>query len=56
MKILSSFTYPQVVLNLNLFVSLYGGKKIYYIFKISSFVFSRRKKFTQVWYNLRVSK
>jgi len=25
-------------------------------FKISSFVFSRRKKFIQVWNNLRVSK
>ncbi len=88
MKILLSFTLPQVVPNLYKFLSSLGhkrgyfwrilvtkrvmvpiGKKKYYgsqwesstvclptFCKISSFVFSRRKKFIQVWKSSRLSK
>ncbi len=91
MKILSSFTHPQVVPNLYevlcsaehkgryseewgkqsssgapltsiVFFSYYGSQWcpktawLQTFFKISSFVFSRTKKFIQVWNYLRVSK
>jgi len=81
MKILSSFTHPQVVANLYEFLSAeHKGRyfeerlepksclapltlvekksmvpKFQSFFKISSFVFSRRKKLIQVCNNLRVS-
>ncbi len=91
MKILSSFTHPQVVPNLyeclcsaehkgryseecgkqqfwgtidfhSIFFSYYGSQWcpktawLQTFFKITSFVFSRTKKFIQVWNYLRVSK
>ncbi len=92
MKILSSFTHPQVVLNLYEFLCSAEHKGRYFeqslspgcfgapltstvekkknygsqwcprtalfptFFRISSFVFSRTKKFIQVWNYLRVSK
>jgi len=83
MKILSSFTHPQVVANLYKFLSSAEHKGRHFeerlepnsclapltfivekkykkynksFFKISSFVFNRRKKLIQVCNNLRVSK
>ncbi len=87
MKILSSFTHPQVVPNLYECLVLLNTRKMFWImwgsgapltsivflsyygsqwclktawwqtfFKISSLVFSRTKKFIQVWNYLRVSK
>ncbi len=68
-QILSSFTPPQVVLKLMVAIDFHCMEKKYYgiqwgprtvwlhtFFTICFFVFSRRKKFIQVWNSLTVSK